>query len=214
MHTGLARAVLLLSMSLAVPYVNASAQKKAQAKAVSDGTPLEVLIAEVLASGSEEIYSEGISGLLGVPPGTKAKRTAITRKETNDGLLRAFDILVDPSTTSMRTLCLVSRSIWKDVARSEGGTLLLRLSPQGVLERALETRSKYDTQGRQIQGWGVGKTVNLDINLPATKLLLQRELDFWLKGIGRKPNVPAAENMASEIPSEGSRPVLDPAKKR
>lgn len=187
---------------------------------MSPGTPdvnaselgVDALVADILTSGSEKSYHEGISGLLGLPLGAKAKRKTVQRKESADGLLRCVDVLLDPSTTTPRVMHLVLRSDWKDIAKGEGKTLYLRLNGHGVLEKAFESPGKIDTQGRDIRGSGVGKTIDLDIRAPQTKLLLQRELDFWLKGIGRKPKLPAAESPVSGRPSVSSETLTNPAK--
>lgn len=96
---------------------------------------------------------------------------------------------------------LVLRGIWTDLESRDLKILCFHLDGEGVLERGLETPGKVDAEGRPIEGSAFGNTVELDVREARTKLLLQRELDFWLKGIGRKPKKTENQSKESAPPS-------------
>ncbi|MBI5210253.1 MAG: hypothetical protein HY927_09815 [Elusimicrobia bacterium] len=96
--------------------------------------------------------------------------------------------------------------VFMNMKRSDHGSegYGFRTSPEGVLEKAFVQRGKYDDQGKPVRGSAA--VTPLDIGLPDVKARLQRELDFWLHGKGRKkPGAGKTKSPGADaLPSPGA----------
>lgn len=98
-------------------------------------------------------------------------------------------VLVKDSGESPRGKHLVFKA--RRLTGQDSETHFFRTSPEGVLEKVFVLRGKYDDQGKPVRGSAV--VTSLDIDSPDVKARLQRELDFWLYGKGRKQAKPAGK---------------------
>ncbi len=76
-------------------------------------------------------------------------------------------------------------------ARKEQQIFIL-VSTMGALLEAGFSFAPLDEKGRMIPGPSLIPFKHYDITSPETRALFQREMDFWVKGIGRKPKAAAA----------------------
>ena len=67
----------------------------------------------------------------------------------------------------------------------ENKTYYFRLSPDGVLEKAWLKTAKRTANGESVRS--SGRVEEKDITSKEIKDRLQHELNFWLKGMYRKP---------------------------
>ncbi|MBI4676627.1 MAG: hypothetical protein HY748_03510 [Elusimicrobia bacterium] len=105
---------------------------------------------------------------------------------TEDHRQRAFALLLDPEGGSAASIMLMAVE-WS-LPTGDKGDLYLHLTPGGDLRLGLHCRGKIDEYGAYVKGTCVLQ--RLDPDAEETKTLLQREMDFWLKGIGRKARPP------------------------
>ena len=176
-------AFLLLSMAPNKAGVNAAGLRKEGR--IPSRLTLDKLVQKGLAEGEKASYPPVVAKNLGVSPDLKIQRLAVPRSQNLDGCSRVFEVLTGPSTTTVQARHLIFGKFQKDATRGEISSLSLRLTPQGKLERALLSKGIIGPDGKTVRGSGLGNIRDLEIKSPETRLLLQVELDFWLKGEGR-----------------------------
>ncbi len=100
-------------------------------------------------------------------------------------------LVLDPSADNPTPICLVLFTVRETPEKLERESYYFRLTQKGVLDRAFVLHGKRDASGKVIPGSGVPEPK--DIGSKEIKDRLQHELDFWLKGMYRKPtDKPAA----------------------
>ena len=149
-------------------------------KKKSGGLSLEGLVQRLLGQGKDEPLGKNIGAALGFAAGAPTKTLSVEPPHAADNRARDCMVVLEetPQPGEPKPICLLFLSKKYDSASSD--SYWFRLWLDGTLERAFLARIRLDESGKVIRGSGV-KT-DLDVNDPETKALLQRELDFWLKG--------------------------------
>ncbi len=112
-----------------------------------------------------------------------SRELVVAADDTEDGMKHMVDLVLKDD----KPMCLVFAA--KKTEADHFDLHLLRTDLSGHLERAILGIGKYDEQGKPIKGAGIIKP--LDIKAKGTKSALRHELDFWLKGMYRKPAAPS-----------------------
>lgn len=107
-------------------------------------------------------------------------------------------MILDPSTGTLRATHVELFVAEKDRPARKEKSIEILVSTTGALLEAGFTFGPLDEKGRWIPGPALADFTNLDITSPETRAIFQRELDFWVKGIGRKPPSPAKDKPASK----------------
>lgn len=166
-------AAVILVLSMAQPWRIVNAALRAERP-----SPIDGLILGLLSGGMDTVFPDDLAPLIGLPQRTPTKRQVVERSGTEDGSLRFADLSLDISRPPSRptAIYLVAKKSDKKTRANE--TLILRLSLKGVLEKGVIQRS--------VPGKAPGKAEKLDPKAPEAARMVKRELDFWLKGVGRK----------------------------
>lgn len=180
------RIVLLVSLSISL--VTSFCQGAEKAKPKNKGLTLERLTQQVMDEGFEgDTICNECSDLDGTPEGLKCYGFDHPASDSEDKRIRKFLVLLDPSTTTIRAKALCVASTLHGVGAQDGYAFTrFLLRPDGLLRAAQMAKGKLDEKGKTIPGSAVGNITGLDIKAPDTKKQLRRELDFWLKGKGKK----------------------------
>ena len=143
---------------------------------------LKQLIQRLVADGTDVPVGPNMGKFLGFPNGADSKYEQVEPDDTTDGLQHNVKVVLDRSTEgSEKPVCLI---VIGARLGPETSSNYFRLTLEGKPALAFRFSGRNDENGRAVRGSGV-KT-DLDLNDPEVKASLQRELDFWLKGKGRK----------------------------
>lgn len=165
--------------------VNAAAPKALKIKARTVGE----VAREALASGLLEGYGDGTEWMeehLGFDRSLSARRLKVKKLETEDGISRVFEVPVDAKTAAPRVNVVVMRAIERSTTTKEVTDWFFVVTPRGALTKAVTMTGKIDDTGKSVRGSALGNISHMPAGALETRRLLRRELDFWLKGIGRK----------------------------
>ncbi|MBI5243791.1 MAG: hypothetical protein HY922_08955 [Elusimicrobia bacterium] len=184
--------LLLLAANLVLTMDVAASQnppaKRTQGKRAAAMT-LEVLVQKLLRAGNAGTMDSKRAKLLDVPAGAPEKAGGFRADEVTDAISHTIELVLDPSAAKPKPLCVVLMAAKEDLANLKRETYYFRLTPKGALEKALLIRGRLDEKGEVIAG--SGKAEEKDIRSAEIKGKLKHELDFWLKGMYRKPPKPA-----------------------
>lgn len=145
---------------------------------------VEGLVTQVLEKGWEIIYPAPLAKVAGVPTGARAKELIAQRGSSLDDMGRSVQVILDPAADPKAPKPL---HLFFSAGKKTGNlqeTFEFRAGPGGELELALATRLETDEKGRVVRGSGVPPRP--DIKAPEVQERFRRELDFWLKGKGRR----------------------------
>lgn len=182
--------LLVISLSIALIPAFCKGAEKVAPKSKSKGPTIAQFINKVMAEGWEgDLSDQDARGLLGFPADTKVYGTDAKPQDADDEASRRFMVVLDSSTTTVRAQGALMRMSKK---RAEGNYegAAFRLLPDGQLERALTMR------GTGVSG--EAEFEDVDINSPSAKAAFQREMNFWLKGTGRKKKRPEKKAAAKK----------------
>ncbi len=172
------RAFLILSMAPLVTIVN-GAGISGKDESVVWTRYLENLAKE----GKAAKLGEGAATDSGLPKGSPVRGAVAKPEGTADGRQRNIQA-VFLSTESPRVNQVVLQAMEKNFKKGEGRVETFRLNSAGILERATLFETKMDEAGIPVPG--TDRVSQLDLDARKTKKALRRELDFWLRGVGRK----------------------------
>ncbi|MBI4677330.1 MAG: hypothetical protein HY748_07080 [Elusimicrobia bacterium] len=139
---------------------------------------------KALNEGGDRDGTKTFSGILGLDPLVPTKRLKLPAEECDDHRLRLFDVQVQRSPETGRIIPVKAMLLVRKVEGPRSESAYLQLGLDGTLEKIKTASSRVDENGKYIRG--SGKPTVLDPESAEAKALLQRELDFWLKGIGLK----------------------------
>lgn len=188
--------LLLLSIALLPSFVNGAGL---QAAGKNLGGPIIIststislgsLIQEVMAEGESKDFG-GITRFPEIQRGTPVKWRWVSAIETRDSRRRRFSAILNRSTDTVSPAYVELSVEEKDFAASKAPQYYMLVGLDGVLKECGFGLAPLDKNGKLIPGPSLAPFKYQDINSPEVRARFQRELDFWLKGVGRKPPVPA-----------------------
>lgn len=151
---------------------------------VVKGKSLAKFVKEVMDEGWEREDHHSVDSLftvLGFPPEASSYGIDESSDTANDNKYRLLEVVMDPSTTTARVLGLyVQATLLSGNADEFSESMVYRVAPDGTLEKAV--------LGRKTRGEDP-KLETVEIT-PEVKAQFKREMDFWLKGKGRKKAQP------------------------
>ncbi len=157
---------------------------------------MESAIQRLLAQGEDWKFA-GITRFPRIQKNSPVKDEWVFSKASADGHRRGFSVILAGSTESPKATYVEFFVAQKDrPAKREQQTYIL-ISTTGALLDAGFSFAPLDEKGRWIPGPSLIPFQYYDITTPETRSLFQREMDFWLKGVGRKP-----PSLGKEKPSE------------
>lgn len=184
---------IVLSMTAAIPLVNASAEdlpignqsspKATLKNSVKErASDLSRLIELLLKTGEDDQLTENLSPVIGLTgtPRTKGRDFTLPRphgKERRECSIVFSDESQDATPGEKRPSCLYIQH--KIVSGHDGESHYYRLNLEGKLEKASVLQYKYDDDGKPIAGSGV--TVDKDITSPAIQKAFKAEYAYWTK---------------------------------
>ena len=177
-----------LSMLLLPQFVNGGEPSVLKSSAPPT---MESAIQRLLAQG-EAGKSAGITRFPRIQKNSPIKEEWSFSKASTDGHLRGFWAFLDRSTETLKAAHVEFFVAHKDRSARKEQQIYLLVSTTGALLEAGYSFGPLDEKGRIIPGPSLTPFQYYDITSPETRALFQRELDFWVKGIGRKPKAAAA----------------------
>lgn len=174
------RIEIAISVALLLIAVKASA---------SQTTEFQRLVERIQREGEADTFyrANDIVEALGIDSGAPAKGFEANLGETSDGMRHVCALILKNG----KPLCVILTV--KKKYKDHDNQPMFRLSLSGKLERAINDFGRYDVNGQPVPGSGI--TTVLALKSKETRATLQHELDFWLKGMYRKP---AAQATAPE----------------
>lgn len=121
--------------------------------------------------------------LIGIPKPAKSYVLEALGEETEDGRSHVFAVVTSTTTLKAVSLCFSVLDMGRP-ARDDIEFIDYSATPAGALQDARRAVGKLDEAGQVIKNSQV--LTSFDIKDSAIKANYQRELDFWLKGKGRK----------------------------
>jgi hypothetical protein len=128
---------------------------------------------EVRRNGADITIPDELCDDLALPRGTGGKFEQIDVSSTADQRSRAFAAIEGGAV-------LISRKI----QRHQTDDITIRLDETGIPTHAFSQKGEVNTEGNGIAG--SAKVTHLSVVDKAVKKRIAAELDFWLKGKGRK----------------------------
>lgn len=107
-------------------------------------------------------------------------------KDTLDGHRRWFAVILDISTTTAKPIFVELFVEEKDRPASISNAYIHLLRLDGTLKQCGLATSPLDENGKMKPN-ALAPLKYLDTDSPETRARLKRELDFWVKGVGRRP---------------------------
>lgn len=187
---------VLLSIALIPAFVNGAGL---QAAGKNPGQPIIIstsaislgsLIQEVLGEGESKDFG-GITRFPEIQRGTPVKWRWVSANETQDSRRRRFTVILNRSTDTVSPAYVELSVEEKDFATSRALQYYMLVGLDGVLKGCGFGLVPLDKNSMVIPGPSLAPFKYQDINSPDVRARFQRELDFWLKGVGRKPPAPA-----------------------
>lgn len=140
-------------------------------------------VARVLAEGEARPVPSIPRKLLGLPRDSLQRALNASPDESADGFERSFAALVARSTDGPNAGGVVLKAYRRDLRRWEVERVLLRLSPEGTLLRAVVGKGDILASGAEKKSFAPR---DIKPSSAAAQELIRRELDFWLHGTGRR----------------------------
>lgn len=165
------------------------------------GQPLDGLISRTLAAGKKRNLGPFASRVIDLSPGVPFFNETVASKESADGLDHDFRVMIDASTDTPKPLCLLLSTRQKFESTKKVEFIYFRLSLSGRPEKFARITGRIDDKGKEVKGSAV--TEAMDHKSPAAQKLVQAELDFWVKGVGRKPRPISDETVSEPSPPTG-----------
>lgn len=175
-------------MLLILPFVNGA--EPAILLSTASAT-FESVIQRVTTQGENGRF-EGITRFLRIAKGSPTKEEWAFPKVTEDRHRRAFNVIFDRSTETLKAAHVELFVGKKDKPARKEQELFFLVGLNGALLEAGYAFGLLDNKGKVILGPALAPFQHLDIKSAETRSLFQQELDFWIKGVGRKP--PAGGN--------------------
>ncbi len=144
---------------------------------------LAEFVAKVLAEGKPGAFPAAAAKQLGVAKGSRQKSVEAAPAECADGFERSFSALVGRSTSAPQGRELLLKAYRRDLKLWEVERVLLRLTPDGTLRKAVVGKGDLTLTGADKKGSFIPR--ELAPGSAEAQGLLKRELDFWLLGTGR-----------------------------
>lgn len=123
--------------------------------------------------------------LIGLETGSPIRKLSLKSSENADGVSRLCEVVMDAA-EKKKVCLLISAGTMVDPQNAE--SYVFRLTPAGDLEKVFKVKMAFK-DGKVVRGGGTSEVVSADE--PSVKEMLQKELDFWLKGRYKK-NLKAA----------------------
>ncbi len=174
---------LLLSMLLVPQFVN-GAEPAVQASTAS--VTFESILRRVTAQGKDKNF-EGLKRFPQIPKGSPTKVEWGFSKDAEDGHRRLFSVILDRSTETPKAAYVELYVEHKDMPARKVQSFYFLLGLYGSLKECGTTEGPLDEKGKMIPNAAFSPFRSLEIKSPEARALFQRELDFWVKGVGRKP---------------------------
>ena len=169
---------------------------------------LESVIQRLLSHGEDEKFS-GNTRFPRIIKNSPTREEWAFPKASEDHHRRYIAAILDRSTGTAKTATHVEFFVArKDKAARKGEEIYFLTGLDGTLLEAGFAVGPLDEKGKSIPGPALAPFKYFDITSPETRALFQRELDFWVKGVGRKAPVPPAKGSGakpSEKPGAGQR---------
>ncbi len=159
---------------------------------------LEEFIKKVLREEVEnDSLHPNLSRVIGLEPNLPARVTGKDAEDCMDNKDRTFRVVLqnDAPNGGQKPMALVlyTKKLLPGALQDE----ILLLKPDGTIEKATSGRGRRDQDGKSIRG----SAIRIDLDPDEAKRVLQRELDFWLRGIGLKKKAAAGKAQA-ETPAK------------
>ena len=157
--------------------------------AFSDSPTLDRLVDRAVTEGEDSLLpAAAAEPTLGLPKKDfDVKQFEAPKGDCADSKYRLFSVLVDKDGSKLGNLWFFVRYQWP--GNSETHNFLSTV--EGELLKASRVRGKRNQDGNVIEG--SGSLVDLDIDSAEVKAKFKKELDFWVKGKGRKKNKAATK---------------------
>ncbi len=178
-----------LSMLLLPRFVNGAEPSVSKSSAP---ITLSSAIQKLLALGETGKFV-GITRFPRIQKNSPIKEEWAKPKVSEDGHRRSFSVLLERSTETPKATHVEFLVTQKDREARTAQQFYLLASTAGALLEAGFAIGPLDEKGRLIPGPSLAPFKYLDITSPETRALFQRELDFWLKGVGRKSPSPGKD---------------------
>ncbi|MBI5623794.1 MAG: hypothetical protein HY924_08455 [Elusimicrobia bacterium] len=197
--------VLGLSIAFVPAFVNAAqlnASKRQTGK--PNEPPLEKFIHKVLAEGYDNDLGPNLARVLGLDPNHKTKGSERFKDDCLDNRYRSVNVVVEKIPESDRLKPISVIFLAKKTQPGASDSNWFKLKPDGSIEKAFRGLGKLTDDGHGVPG----SAVDVDLDPDEAKVLLKRELDFWLKGIGlKKKPVETAKKAAPEPTQKPEAPA-------
>lgn len=146
------------------------------------GESLERLTAKVIKTGEPlNLWENAIADNLKIPKGVSGRTVEIPEQKSEDGAYRLCAVGLEGDDDSPKPAFIVFNWILKSPGESESFYVATDL--KGQAKNGFVMTGKFE-EGKPVRGSAVTRILELDS--PELKRRLGRELDFWLKGRGRK----------------------------
>ena len=189
-----------LSMLLIPRFVNGAEPNILKSSAPAT---LESAIQRLLAQGEAGKFV-GITRFPRIENNSPIKEEWAFPKASEDRNRRSFSAILDRSTETQKATHVEFFVTQKDRPAQKEQQFFILVSTTGALLEAGFSLGSLDEKGKWIPGPSLIPFKYLDITSPETRALFQREMDFWVRGVGRKaPVAPTKE--------EGTKPPEKPA---
>lgn len=148
----------------------------------------------LMKSGVDTKVGPNMAPTLGLPKALPAKNRALSNfPKAEKGEMRTCSLVYEKDSGSTdptnRPFCvLLMRSKRSGL---DNQVRYYRVSLDGILEKVVVTRGKYDADGNPVRGSGV--KFDEDINSPEVKKAFDAEMKFWLKDWLKKEQKAAAK---------------------
>ncbi len=110
---------------------------------------------------------------------------------TTDDHRRYMAVILDRSTETVKVMHVEFFVAFKDKPARKEKNIYFLVSPAGELLESGFAFGPLNEKGKAVSGPALTWFENMEIKSPETRALFRREMDFWLKGIGRKQPPPA-----------------------
>lgn len=138
-----------------------------------------------MKQGEDYKYDKERAKLFGLTPGSPTKTIEVDSEEISDGYFRTVELVMDRSVFKLKPHSLFLLQTREDSSALTDESRNFRLSPDGKLKQIMIVRGRLHPNGKVVRGSGKAEFIK-DLGQPWVKEELQRELDFWLKGMYRK----------------------------
>ena len=151
------------------------------------------LAAKAVARGTDSVCQGRAIELLGLPQGTNCKTLEFSSEQTSDGAKRKCRVFLSPASDAKPAK--PTAMVWSSEADAATGTTeqFFKIGLDGNWQGSYVMQAQLDASGKRVPSSAVYNYLNAAT--PEGKDALERETNFWLKGMYRKAQ--AAEKKAS-----------------